>query len=86
VEEALFKFKGADWVGMFFGLIATYKLAKERRSGFIYGLIGGIGWIVFGFLTGSIAGILANLCFIGFNCHGFWRWKKKHEERKQRGC
>jgi hypothetical protein len=36
-----------------------------------------IGWVAFGFLTGSIAGILANLSFIGFNCHGYFRWKRK---------
>ncbi len=86
MEEALFKFKGSDWVGMIFGLIATYQLAKERRSGFIFGVIGGIGWVTFGILTGSIAGTLANLCFITMNCHGFFRWKRKQEERKQRGC
>ncbi len=83
MEDALFKFKGSDWMGMIFGLIATYQLAKGQRSGFLYGVIGGIGWVTFGFLTGSVAGVLANLCFISFNCHGFFRWKKKEEESKQ---
>jgi nicotinamide mononucleotide transporter PnuC len=86
VEEIFLKFKGSDWVGMIFGLISTYLLAKERRSGFLFGVIGGIGWVVFGFLTGTAAGILANLCFIACNCHGFFRWKRKQEERKKRGC
>lgn len=81
--EQLLKFKGADWVGMIFGLISTYYLAKEKRVGFLIGVVGGLGWVTFGFLTGSIAGILANLCFIGFNCHGFFRWKRKQEERKK---
>lgn len=80
MEEALFKFKGADWVGMVFGLIATYYLAKERRAGFVYGIIGGIGWVTFGFMTGSVAGVLANVCFISLNFRGYFRWKKKEED------
>jgi nicotinamide riboside transporter PnuC len=86
VEEALFKFKGADWVGMVFGLISTYYLAKEKRNGFLFGVVGGLGWVTFGFLTESIASIIANTCFIGFNCHGYFRWKKMQDERKGRGC
>jgi nicotinamide riboside transporter PnuC len=82
VLEQLIKFKGADWVGMIFGLISTYYLAKEKRMGFLFGVIGGLGWIVFGILTGSIASILANLSFIAINCHGYLRWKRKHKGRK----
>ena len=82
--EQLIKFKGADWVGMIFGLISTYYLAKGKRMGFAFGVIGGLGWMMFGLLTGSIAGVLANLCFIGFNCHGFFRWKRKQEEKANR--
>ena len=86
VEEALLKFKGTDWVGMVFGLVSTFYLAKEKRSGFIFGIIGGLGWFAFGLITQSIASMIANACFIGFNCHGYFRWKKKQEERKSRGC
>ncbi|HYG22820.1 MAG TPA: nicotinamide mononucleotide transporter [Verrucomicrobiae bacterium] len=80
--EQLIKFKGADWVGMVFGLISTYLLAKGKRVGFVVGVVGGLGWVTFGILTGSIAGILANICFIGFNCHGYFCWKKKQEQAK----
>ena len=86
MEEALLKFKGSDWVGMVFGLVSTYLLAKEKRSGFIFGVLGGLGWVTFGFLTASIASIIANTFFIGFNCHGYFRWKRKQEERSRRGC
>ena len=84
VLEQLIKFKGSDWVGMIFGLISTYYLAKGKRAGFLFGVIGGLGWVTFGFLTGSIAGVLANLCFIAVNCHGYFRWKRKREEQKAR--
>jgi hypothetical protein len=75
VVESLLKFNGTDWVGMVFGLISTYMLAKERRYGFLVGVIGGIGWVIFGFLTGTVAGIMSNVLLIGFNVHGFIRWK-----------
>jgi nicotinamide riboside transporter PnuC len=81
VWEQLLKFKGTDWVGMIFGLISAYFLAKGRRYGFVFGIAAGLGWVIFGVLTGSIAGILANLCFIAINCHGYFRWKKKDEQK-----
>jgi nicotinamide mononucleotide transporter PnuC len=84
VLEQLIKFKGSDWVGMIFGLISTYFLAKGKHAGFLFGVIGGGGWLIFGFLTGSIAGVLANICFIAVNCQGYFRWKRKREEEKAR--
>ena len=68
---------------MVFGLISTYYLAKERKRGFLFGMIGGIGWITFGVLTQSLAGVLANATFIALNCRGFIRWKKKREQQQQ---
>lgn len=79
VEDAFLQYKGSDWLGMTFGLISTYFLTKEKRSGFVYGIIGGVGWLAFGILTSSIASIVANLLFIGFNCRGYLRWKEKDE-------
>lgn len=75
--EALLKFHGSDWVGMVFGLASTYLLAKKRRFGFVLGVIAGIGWVVFGIITGSIPSMVANTLFIAFNCHGFFKWKKE---------
>ena len=75
----IFRYYGADWVGMVFGLISTYYLAKQRKRGFLFGIIGGLGWITFGLLTESIAGVLANATFIFINCRGFFRWKQKAE-------
>jgi len=67
---------------MVFGLVSTYYLAKERKRGFLFGVAGGLGWIAFGVLTQSVAGVLANAIFIVLNCRGFWRWKEKHEEEQ----
>jgi nicotinamide riboside transporter PnuC len=79
--EALLKFHGADWVGMLFGLISTHYLARKKRWGFVFGVAGGIGWLIFGILTESIPSIFANSLFILFNCRGFWRWKKQEESK-----
>ena len=77
MHHDLLRFKGADWAGMVFGVISTVYLAKEKRVGFLYGILCGGGWLAFGFLTESVAGIISNLLLIGFNCHGWWTWKKK---------
>ena len=86
MQEELLKFKGADWFGMIFGLMSTYFVAKEKRCGFIYGVLCGLGWVTFGFLTHSVASILSNIFFILFNCYGFFRWKKKEEKQELTGC
>ena len=76
--ESLFKYQGADWIGMIFGLASTLCLVKEKRAGFILGILCGAGWFVFGILTGSIASIVSNTLVMAFNGHGWWRWKKKN--------
>jgi nicotinamide riboside transporter PnuC len=79
MEESLLKFKGTDWVGMVFGILSTLALAKEKRMGFIYGMVCGAGWLVFGVITGSVASVVSNVFLIGFNGHGWWRWKARHK-------
>ena len=76
--ESLFKYQGADWIGMIFGLASTLCLAKEMRVGFILGILCGAGWFVFGILSDSIASVLSNTLVMAFNAHGWWRWKKKN--------
>jgi nicotinamide riboside transporter PnuC len=71
---------------MVFGLISTYYLAKQRKRGFLFGAIGGLGWITFGILTQSVAGVLANATFIFLNCRGFKRWKQTREEQQTAKC
>ena len=79
--DTILKFHGTDWVGMIFGLLSTVYLAREKRVGFVYGAVCGGGWLAFGVITESFASILSNVLVIGFNCHGWLRWKKKHKGR-----
>ena len=60
---------------MIFGLMATYYLARQQAIGFLFAVIGSTGWVTFGILTGSIASVLANICFISINLYGYYRWK-----------
>jgi nicotinamide riboside transporter PnuC len=78
--EQFLKFHGTDWAGMIFGLLSTYYLGRKKRWGFVFGVVGGIAWIIFGVLTQSAASIMANVLFIVFNCRGFFRWKKTSPE------
>jgi nicotinamide riboside transporter PnuC len=77
--ETLMKFKGADVIGMVFGIISTIYLAKERRIGFLFGTICGGGWLAFGVLAESIPSVISNIFLIIFNLRGWWRWKQKNK-------
>lgn len=82
--EAILKFHGTDWVGMMFGLLSAYYIAKHRRWGFIFAAIGGLGWMAFGFITQSIPSIVANVLFIAINVRGFVRWKQRGQGEEEK--
>lgn len=75
--EMLGSFYGADWVGMTGNLFGVWCISKQRKSGFLYGSIGCVGWMIFGFLTQSPPSVISNIIYIGINIHGWRKWKKE---------
>lgn len=61
---------------MILGVISLYFLAKHRKIGFVFGIMGSVAWMVFAILAGSVANILANLVYVGFNIHCWRQWKE----------
>jgi hypothetical protein len=71
----VWRYKGVDWLGMVLAVISLYYLAKHRKRGFVIGVACNACWLVFGIMTESIANILANLIYAGFNIHGWKCWE-----------
>jgi hypothetical protein len=74
---SLFKFYGVDWVAMVFQFSSIYALGGKHRYGFVLGMCGTAAWLVFGFITGSVADIAANMICLGMNVHAYMRWSAK---------
>lgn len=72
----LLEYKGTDWLGMCFAVISLYFLAKHRKIGFVFGILSNFSWIGFSLLAESLASVAANLIYLGFNIHGWRKWKE----------
>ena len=75
--ESLWKYSGVDWIGIMFSMLSTYYLGKKRKRGFLIGMLGNLAFVVFGFMAGSIANVVANGCYFVLNARGWWKWKEE---------
>ncbi len=72
--EAVWRYAGIDWLAMALTLAAIYLLGNQSRAGFTTMMGGNTCWIVVGFLSGSMAMMLANLVFLTMNARGWLKW------------
>ncbi len=73
----LLKFHGMDYLGMALSFVALLKLAAKQRSGFLYGALSNVAWLVFGVFAHSAATVYANAIFGGMNLYAWLRWKRE---------
>lgn len=78
-ELDLLKFHGTDYVGMVLSFVALLKLAAKHRSGFLFGALSNVAWLVFGIFAMSAATVYANAIFGAMNLYAWLRWK--HEAK-----
>ena len=76
--EIIFKYHGIDWIAIIMTFLTLYYLGEKRRSGFIFGIVASISWLIFGVLVDSIANIVANIIFIVLNLRGYLNWKEQN--------
>ena len=81
--ESLWKYYGVDWVGIIFSMLSTFYLGKKKKRGFIIGMGGNIAFIVFGFMAGSVANVVANGSYFVLNARGWWKWKEKPPRQEE---
>ena len=72
----IFKYYGVDWIAMIASFLSLYFLGNKKKSGFLFGFVANISWLIFGIMSGSIANIVANVAFFILNLRGYIKWKK----------
>ncbi len=76
-EAPLTHYWGVDWLAMLFTLIAIYFIGNKSRVGFVLMIGGNIAWIILGFLSQSLAMIIANVLFAAMNLRAIYQWSEK---------
>ncbi len=76
----MLEYMGIDWLAMVLTMIAIWQIGNKHISGFYLMMVGNTAWVVLGFLTGSIALIVANTIFIGMNIRAILKWSRPEAE------
>ncbi len=71
-----FQFYGVDWIAMVMTFLAIWNIGNQNKIGFALMMLGNSCWIVVGYLTGSIAMIIANVIFFSMNIRAILKWSK----------
>ncbi len=74
-----FQFYGIDWLAMVLTFLAIWQIGNKNKVGFIFMMFGNSSWIAVGYLTGSLAMVIANLIFMSMNLRAIMKWSKPAE-------
>jgi len=75
-----FNYFGVDWFAMAFTLCAIYLLGDKKRAGFVVMICGNSCWIAVGYLSSSLAMMIANVVFLAMNLRGYLRWSSQEPD------
>ncbi|MFC1659295.1 nicotinamide mononucleotide transporter [Pseudomonadota bacterium] len=65
-----------DWFAFLFTFLSIHYLGKRKKSGFIFGMLGYICWIIVNIIAEIIPGIILGFVMIWINLKSFRRWKR----------
>ncbi|TOG29926.1 PnuC protein [Vibrio parahaemolyticus] len=77
-----FQYYGIDWVALVLTFLAIWQIGNKNKIGFILMMCGNTSWIAVGYLTGSVAMIIANIIFFSMNLRAIIKWSTPEKEPK----
>ncbi|WP_187993698.1 nicotinamide mononucleotide transporter [Vibrio harveyi] len=77
-----FQYYGIDWVAMVLTFFAIWQIGNKNKIGFISMMCGNTSWVAVGYLTGSVAMIIANIIFFSMNLRAIIKWSQPDDESK----
>lgn len=69
-----FQYYGIDWVAMLLTFLAIWLIGNKNRIGFVLMMCGNTSWVAVGYLTESVAMIIANIIFFSMNMRAIIKW------------
>lgn len=76
-----FQYYGIDWIAMVLTFLAILQIGNKNKIGFVLMICGNTSWITVGYLTGSIAMIIANIIFLLMNVRAIIKWSQPEESQ-----
>ncbi|MDD1780330.1 PnuC protein [Enterovibrio sp. ZSDZ35] len=73
------QYYGIDWLAMVLTFLAIWQIGNKNKAGFYLMICGNTSWIGVGYLTDSIAMIIANVIFLLMNIRAIVKWSKPEE-------
>ncbi|MFD2176738.1 PnuC protein [Veronia pacifica] len=71
---------GIDWIAMVLTFLAIWQIGNKNKVGFMLMMLGNTSWIAVGYLTGSMAMIIANIIFLTMNLRAIIKWSQPTPE------
>ena len=66
----------SDWIAFMMTIFWIYYNGEKKKVAFLFAILSSISWLIMGYLTHSIASIIANATFIVLNIHALNKWNK----------
>ena len=77
-----FQYYGIDWIAMVLTFLAIWQIGNKNKIGFVLMMCGNTSWVAVGYLTGSVAMIIANIIFFSINLRAIIKWSKSEQKTK----
>lgn len=65
-----------DWLAMGLTFLGIWQIGNKNRIGFVLMMVANISWIAVGYLSGSLALVLANAMLIVMNLRAIIKWSR----------
>ena len=72
-------YKGFDWAAMAATFVSLWLIGNKVRAGFLVGVLANVFWFGYGFLSHSIANMLASCVVAGLQYRGWHKWGAEAE-------
>jgi len=75
-----FRYLGIDWLAMLLTFLAIWQIGDKNKIGFMIMICANVSWLAVGYLSTSIAMIIANAVLIVMNVIAIIKWSKDESE------
>ncbi|PWI32307.1 PnuC protein [Vibrio albus] len=69
-----FQYYGTDWLAVALTFWGIWEIGNKNKIGFVLMTFANAAWVAVGYLTGSIAMIIANIILCGMNVRAIIKW------------
>lgn len=70
------QYYGIDWLAMTLTFLAIWQVGNKNKIGFIFMIAGNLSCVLLGYMTASVAMVVANFLFFLMNVWAVIKWSR----------